>query len=92
MILTEYLNAGKRTQTSRRARKPPHDWVEQKEKNREKRRGKKKKKKNQDGTSNPERAMEDKRNHPPGGPLTCREISWDRGGMSKPRRRVQQLV
>lgn len=44
MILTEYLNAGKRTQTSRRARKPPHDWVEQKEKNREKRRGKKKKK------------------------------------------------
>ena len=45
MILTEYLNAGKRTQTSRRARKPPHDWVEQKEKNREKRRGKKKKKK-----------------------------------------------
>ena len=56
MILTEYLNAGKRTQTSRRARKPPHDWVEKKEKNREKRRGKKKKM-NQDGTSNPEREL-----------------------------------
>ena len=56
MILTEYLNAGKRTPEYRRARKPPHNWVEKKEKKKKKRK-RKKKKMNQDGTSNPEREL-----------------------------------
>ena len=48
------MNAGRRLKSPKRARNPPHNWVEQKGK---KEREKKRKKMNQDGTSTPEREL-----------------------------------
>ena len=82
-IHTEHLlNMGRKLWTSKKARNPSHNWVEQK--------GKIK------GTEWDqhfwEEAIKKERNLQPGRPLTDGEISWDREGVSEPERKAQQPV
>ena len=73
-----------------RARNPPYNWVEQKEKKRGRVREKSWKKGNQDRTITPERELWKKKGtHTLASHLTDREINW-REGTSNPLRKAQQ--
>ena len=89
MILTEHLlNAGRRPQTSKRARKSPCNWVGQKKKEE-----KRERERNRDRTCTPGRKLCKRIGFCTlGSPVTGGKISQDRGGVSGPWRRVQQLV
>ena len=76
------LNTGRRTQTSRKARKSPRTWVGQKKKQRQK---------NRDGTCTSGRELWRRKGfHTLGSPFADRDCGWQRGEASEPRRRAQQ--
>ena len=80
---TEHLlNAGRRPQTSQKARNSPHTWVGQKKK--------KQRQKNRDGTCTSGREQWRRKGfHTLGSPFAGGDCGWRRRGASEPRRRAQ---